>query len=67
MTKARKAPQKKSSRNQNRGLKLASALFIGLGVLVVLSMLFSSVFTQNQQAIRPVTTPVPTVIATQAP
>lgn len=62
MPKARKAPQKKVIQSQKRGVKLASALFIALGVLVVLSMLFSSIFTQNPQAIIPVTTPVPTVV-----
>lgn len=64
MTKARKAPQKKIQRTQNRGLKLASALFVALGVLVVLSMIFSSVFTQPPAPIVPITAAAPTVIPT---
>ena len=45
MTKARKAPQKKTQQSQNRGLKIASAVFVAVGVLVILSMIVSSIFT----------------------
>ena len=65
MTKARKASQKKPQQNQNRGLKIASAIFVAVGVLVILSMVVSSIFTvphtvapQSQQMV-PTTTLVP--------
>jgi hypothetical protein len=66
MVKAKKAPLKKTTRPQNRGLKLVSALFVGLGLLVVLSMIISSVFTQTPQVILPTFTPivVPTAVPT---
>ncbi len=67
MAKAKKAPQKKIQKTQNRGIKIASALFVLLGVLVVLSMVLSSVFTQNPQVVIPPSTPVPTVVATVTP
>jgi hypothetical protein len=54
MTKARKATQKKSQQNQNRGLKIASAIFVAVGVLVILSMIVSSVFTVPQTVTAPV-------------
>lgn len=54
MTKARKAPQKKSQTTPNRGLKIASAIFVAVGVLVVLSMIVSSIFTVPQQVTAPV-------------
>ena len=54
MTKARKASQKKPQQTQNRGLKIASAIFVAVGVLVVLSMIVSSVFTVPQQTTAPV-------------
>lgn len=54
MTKARKASQKKTQQGNNRGLKIASAIFVGVGVLVVLSMIVSSMFTVPQQATAPV-------------
>ncbi len=53
MTKARKATQKKPQQNQNRGLKIASAIFVGVGVLVILSMIVSSIFTVPQRAAAP--------------
>ena len=49
MTKARKAPQKKSQQTTGRGLKIASALFVVLGILVALSMVVSSVLTTPTQ------------------
>ena len=68
MTKARKASAKKTNTNKNQGIKIASALFIALGVLVVLSMLLSSIFTQNPQSVLPAATqPLPTIAATAAP
>ncbi|TAH52479.1 MAG: hypothetical protein EYC68_06810 [Chloroflexota bacterium] len=68
MAKAKKAPQqKKAPQNQNRGLKIASALFVGLGVLVVLSMIISSVFTQSPQPAPIVPTAFPTAMSTSAP
>jgi hypothetical protein len=58
MTKAKKAPQKKTTAsNQNRGVKIASGIFIAIGILVVLSMIVSSIFTVNQPVIA---TPFPT-------
>lgn len=54
MTKARKAPQKKTQRDPNRGLKIASAVFVAVGVLVVLSMIVSSMFTVPRQVSAPV-------------
>jgi hypothetical protein len=62
MTKARKAPQKKIQQPKNRGIKIASALFVALGVLVVLSMILSSVFTQTPQVVVPVATSFPTAM-----
>lgn len=53
MTKARKASQKKPQQNQNRGLRIASAIFVGVGVLVILSMIVSSIFTVPQQPVAP--------------
>lgn len=64
MPKAKKAPLKKTQRTNNRGLKIASALFVGIGLLVVVSMIVSSVFTTNQPI---VATPFPTNIPTAAP
>ncbi len=49
MTKARKAPQKKTQATTGRGLKIASALFVVLGILVALSMVVSSIFTVPSQ------------------
>jgi uncharacterized membrane protein len=68
MAKAKKAPQKKarSTTTQNRNIRIASALFVALGVLVVLSMILSSVFTQNPQPI-PAATAFPTAIVTSVP
>ncbi len=59
MTKAKKASQKKASAasNQNRGVKIASGIFVAIGLLVVISMIVSSVFTVNQPVIA---TPFPT-------
>ncbi|GIL14838.1 MAG: hypothetical protein BroJett039_00110 [Chloroflexota bacterium] len=54
MTKARKATQKKTTQSSNRGLKIASALFVILGVLVALSMVVSSIFTVPPQPSAPV-------------
>lgn len=65
MTKARKAPQKKVNRNQNRGLKIATAMFVLLSALVALSMVLSGVFTQNPKISAPPTFAVPTI--TRAP
>ncbi len=65
MTKAKKASQKKAAQPKNRGLKVASALFVGLGVLVVLSMILGSVFTQTPQAVVPTSTPI--AVSTTAP
>ncbi len=59
MTKARKAPQKKTQQSQNRGLKIASAVFVAVGVLVILSMIVSSIFTVPQQVTAPAQT-IPT-------
>jgi len=64
MPKAKKAPQKKAQAPENRGLKLASAIFVGIGLLVVLSMIASSVFTRNQPA---VAQPIPTAVFTALP
>ncbi len=64
MTKARKAPQKKSTQTTGRGMKIASALFVGLGILVALSMVISSVFTTPSQPAQP-QQPIPTI--TRAP
>lgn len=64
MTKARKAPQKKTNSQENRGLKIASAIFVAVGVLVVLSMIVSSIFTTTPQPAAPVQA-VPTI--TRAP
>ena len=63
MTKAKKAPVKKAQQQENRGLKLASGIFVAIGLLVVLSMIVSSVFTRNQ----PVAVPIPTSITVPAP
>lgn len=66
MTKAKRATLKKTTQKpQNRGLKVASALFVALGVLVILSMILSSVITQTPQAIVPTSTPI--VVPTTAP
>lgn len=68
MAKAKKAPQKKAAAStQNRGVKIASALFVALGLLVVLSMLLSSVFTQTPQVAVPVPTAVPIMVPTTTP
>lgn len=65
MTKARKAPLKKTTqRNQN--VRIASSLFVALGVLVVLAMLLGSIFTQNPQSVVPIATSFATVIPTLA-
>ncbi len=53
MTKARKAPQKKTQQSQNRGLKIASMIFVVVGVLVILSMIVSSIFTVPQRTAAP--------------
>lgn len=63
MAKAKKAPLKKANKPQNRGLKIASILFVVLGALVALSMVVSSIFTLNPQP-APVATSVPPVIST---
>lgn len=64
MPKAKKAPQKKAQAPENRGLKLASAIFVAIGLLVVISMIASSVFTQNQPV---VAAPFPTAVFTAVP
>ncbi len=64
MAKAKKAPQKKpQTSSQSRGVRIASGIFVVIGLLVVLSMILGSVITQTPQPI-PVT-PVP--IATTVP
>lgn len=45
MTKARKASQKKATKQQNRAVKTAAWLFVALSALVALSMVLSSLFT----------------------
>jgi hypothetical protein len=67
MTKAKKAPSKRTQQPRNRGIRIASALFIALGVLVVLSMILSSVFTQTPQVVVPVASPFPTAVFTPVP
>ncbi|MCC7161524.1 MAG: hypothetical protein IT331_03445 [Anaerolineae bacterium] len=64
MAKAKKAPQKKTQPASNRGLKVASGIFVAIGLLVVLSMIVSSVFTTNRTT---VATPFPTAVFTPVP
>lgn len=66
MAKAKKAPQKKMQSNaqSNRGLKVASGIFVAIGLLVVISMIVSSVFTQTAPV---VSAPVPTAVFTAVP
>ena len=68
MTKARKAPQKKGKKTGNRNIKIASALAVALGALVALSMVMSSIFTQNAQVTsQPQPTTPSVVVPTTAP
>lgn len=70
MAKAKKAPQKKAQSNaqSNRGLKVASGIFVAIGLLVVISMIVSSVFTRNAPVVAvPIPTAVMTVVPTAAP
>lgn len=64
MAKAKKASQKKPQQTNNRGVRIASLLFVAIGLLVVLSMIASSVFTTNQPVVAP---SFPTNIPTTAP
>lgn len=72
MAKAKKASLKKANaKPKNQGVRIASALFVALGILVVLSMLLGSVFTNTPQVVAPVATSFatafPTAAATAAP
>jgi len=64
MTKAKKAPQKQVKK---RDTKWANIIFLVIGVLVALSMVVTSIFTQTQQTAVPAPTPVPAVVSTPAP
>jgi flagellar basal body-associated protein FliL len=65
MTKARKAPQKKQKK---RGTKeWASIILLVIGTLVALSMVVTSIFTQNPQVQAQQPTAAPTVVVTPNP
>lgn len=64
MTKARKAP---AGKQQKKDTKWANILFLTIGALVVLSMILTSIFTQNPQANSAAPTPTPIIVTTPAP